>query len=115
MTCAASAWASGHYFKWRPRRKRYFSALNRRANGPLRAGTYTRYDGRIRLMTRPFTYWDGKEAAEALELSFDGNNLVAMSGLNGRAAPDHARLDPAGLGRIKPAHHEVRVLVKLAE
>src|SRR3569833_1904998 len=34
MTCAASAWASGHYFKWRPRRKRYFSALNRRAIRP---------------------------------------------------------------------------------
>ena len=87
----------------------------RPANGPLRAGTYTRYDGRIRLMTRPFTYWDGKEAAEALELSFDGNNLVAMSGLNGRAAPDLARLDPAVIGRIYPAHHEDRVLVKLAE
>src|SRR3569623_3751632 len=34
----------------------------RPANGPLRAGTYTRYDGRLRLMPRPFTKWDCKEA-----------------------------------------------------
>lgn len=88
----------------------------RAVNGPLRAGTYTRSgEGRLRLMTRPFTYWDGKEAAEAIELQFDGGTLVSMNGLDGKAAPDLARLDPVVIGRIYPAHHEDRVLLKLAE
>src|SRR3569833_1175647 len=38
-----------------------------------------------------------------------------MGGLHGRAAPELARLDPAVIGRIYPAQHEDRVLVKLAE
>ena len=87
----------------------------RPANGRLHAGTYTRYDGRIRLMTRPFTYWDGKEPSRALEITFDEGHLVAINGLNGGAAPDLARLDPVLIGRIYPAHHEDRVLMKLAE
>lgn len=87
----------------------------RPANGPLHAGTYTRYDGRIRLMTRPFTYWDGKEPARALEITFDDRYLVAINGLSGGATPDLARLDPVVIGRIYPAHHEDRVLMKLVE
>src|SRR3569623_1530086 len=87
----------------------------RPASGPLRAGTYLRRDGRIQLMTRPFTYWDGAEAAKALDLQFDGRVLTAMSGMSGAAAPDLARLDPVVIGRIYPAHHEDRILVTLAQ
>lgn len=88
----------------------------RPATGPLRAGSYTRYgDSRVRVMTRPFTYSDGRAAAKAIELQFDGGTLVSMNGLNGTRTPDLARLDPVVIGRIYPAHHEDRVLVKLSE
>lgn len=85
------------------------------AEGPLRAGSYQRQGERVRLVTRPFTYWDGREAAAALELQFEGGMLAALHGLGGAAAPELARLDPAVIGRIYPAHHEDRILLKLEQ
>lgn len=85
------------------------------AEGPLRAGSYRRQGERVRLVTRPFTYWDGREPAAALDLQFEGGMLAALQGLGGAAAPELARLDPAVIGRIYPAHHEDRILLKLEQ
>ncbi len=84
-------------------------------NGTLRPGSYQRHGDTVRVFTRPFTYWDGKEPASDVELQFNGGDLTMLTARNGGRNLDLARLDPVVIGRIYPAHHEDRVLVKLEQ
>ncbi|MEK7321740.1 MAG: transglycosylase domain-containing protein, partial [Pseudomonadota bacterium] len=83
--------------------------------GVLRPGSYQRRGDTLRVFTRPFTYWDGKEPASDVELQFNGGDLAVLTAVNGGRPLDLARLDPVVIGRIYPAHHEDRVLVKLEQ
>ena len=84
-------------------------------NGALRPGAYQRRGDTVRVFTRPFTYWDGKEPAADIELHFNGGDLAVLTAVKDGRSLDLARLDPVVIGRIYPAHHEDRVLVKLEQ
>jgi penicillin-binding protein 1B len=78
-------------------------------------GRFTRNGGEFELVTRPFAFWDGKQAAQPVRVVFEGNHVVRVQGLGEREAPALVRLDPEYIGGIYPGHNEDRVLVKLDE
>jgi penicillin-binding protein 1B len=82
--------------------------------GAARPGSFDRHGDTLRLTTRPFQYWDSREEAKAVEVHFDKGRLSELQDLNGAAVPI-LRVDPMIIGRIYPAHHEDRILVKLSE
>lgn len=78
-----------------------------------RPGSYFREGNTLHVATRAFDFWDGKEPARRLQLRFDGQRLASL-----RQDQEHlplVRLDPALVGRIYPAHHEDRILIRLDE
>ncbi len=79
----------------------------------LKPGTYQqRSPYELRLHTRGFDFWDSKESAQALTLTFSRNQLSQI--LNTNQAPiGIARLEPVLIGGIFPDHKEDRVLIQL--
>ncbi|MFU8857431.1 MAG: penicillin-binding protein 1B [Deferrisomatales bacterium] len=78
-------------------------------------GTYHVGDGRVRLHTRPFEFWDGPEPGRALAVSFHGERVGEVRD-TGTGRPEAlVRLEPAAIASIYPAHGEDRTLVRLAE
>ncbi len=77
-------------------------------------GSYLRRGERFTVTTRRFHHWDGEEPARRLEIAFDGPRLAALRDGEGRALA-LARLEPAQIGMIYPAHREDRLLVRLEE
>lgn len=78
------------------------------------SGTYARNGARVDLLTRPFRYWDGSEAAQTVQVRFRGDQIVALTGGDGKTLP-LVRLDPVLIGSVYPAHNEDRILVKLED
>lgn len=87
----------------------------RRVSVPTEPGSYARSGSRVQLYTRPFEYWDGSEPARMLELQFRGGEITALRDVSAHRGIELARLDPAYIGGIYPAHHEDRILVRLEE
>ena len=83
-------------------------------NGAAQPGSYERRDEDILVTTRPFQFWDGRQESMTVEARFAGKTLTDLSGANGAAVP-LLRMEPVVIGRIYPAHHEDRILVKLSE
>ncbi len=81
--------------------------------GAPRPGTFARAGETIRLHTRPFAYWDGKEPAREVRLRFAGNELRSLA-VTGEPAPG-LRLEPRSIGGIFPAAREDRLLVRLED
>ena len=84
-----------------------------RTNEPRRPGSYRRDGTRFRLIAREFSFWDGNETERTLNLRFEGDRLVSLS--DGGRPVALARLDPAEIAQIYPAHREDRILVSLGE
>ena len=84
-----------------------------RTGHPQRPGSYRREGPRFRVFTREFRFWDRSEAQRTLEVRFEGDRLVSLS--DGTRAVALARLDPAEIGQIYPAHREDRILISLQE
>lgn len=76
-------------------------------------GRYERRGDTFELVTRPFTFWDGKQEAMRLRVAFSGGYVRAVT-RDGQDVP-LARLDARQIGGIYPAHNEDRVLVRLAD
>jgi len=89
-------------------------ALNYRAvRSPGRPGEFSRNGERFHLLTRPFTFADGAEAARNLWVTFSGSSISKLAdGKSGKPA-SIARLDPVLVGSFYPAHNEDRVLLQL--
>lgn len=85
--------------------------IARDATGP---GSYERQGDTLRLTTRAFQYWDGAEPSQTAVIHFDHDAVTALEDGRGAALP-LLRVDPVVIGRIYPAHHEDRILVKLDE
>lgn len=79
----------------------------------VRPGSYDRSGETFRVATRAFRFWDGIEPARDLTVRFEGRRIAELEA--GGHPLALARLDPALIGRIYPADHEDRVLVKLAD
>ena len=73
-------------------------------------GTFARLAGRISLQTRPFQFWDGRQPVQAAVVTFQGNQVTALTDARGRELP-LLRLDPPFIGNIFTAHGEDRVIV----
>jgi penicillin-binding protein 1B len=78
-------------------------------------GHFERGGERFDLVTRPFAFWDGAQAALALRLEFRDGQLDVLRHRNSDAPLNLARLDPLLIGGIYPAHNEDRVLIRRAE
>ncbi len=86
-----------------------------RSDRPEGPGEFAAGGGKVVLATRSFRFWDGPEEARRMELRFRDGVLQEMVDLaTGRSVP-MARLEPRLIGKIYPAHHEDRVLVRLEE
>ncbi len=80
----------------------------RRVSGPAQ---WSAAGGRYRIRTRAFRFWDGAQPSLDLRVRLAGGRVAALSDARGRAL-DIARLEPAEIGSIYPAHKEDRVLVR---
>ncbi len=77
----------------------------------LEPGTFTERNGRYQIATRGFASWEGSEPPRTLRFMLDHGRVEGLTS-NGVAI---ARLEPAQVGGIYPAHNEDRVLVKLEQ
>lgn len=82
--------------------------------GARRAGQFERDGSRFALHTREFAFWDGRQPPARLTLEMEDDRIVSLAGEGGRPVAV-ARLEPREIGRIYPAHHEDRVLVRLED
>ncbi len=78
-------------------------------------GRFERGGDRFDLVTRPFAFWDGAQAALTLRVDIRDDQIDALQDRNGDAPLNLARLDPLLIGGIYPAHNEDRVLIRRAE
>ncbi len=80
---------------------------------PRRAGEVSRQGGRFQMISRPFDFWDGREASLPLRVSFSDANIERLQ--NDRSGEDIAiaRLDPLAIGSIHAARQEDRILLQL--
>lgn len=72
-------------------------------------GSFSASGGRYRIHSRGFDFWEGAESGQLVELELSRGRISQMRG----ASDGIARLEPALIGGIYPAHNEDRVLVKL--
>jgi penicillin-binding protein 1B len=77
-------------------------------------GWYSRTDNQLQIALRPFVFWDGRQPAKRVSVTFDGGKVTALRDAAG-AELALARLEPMAIGGIYPAGNEDRVLVRLAD
>ena len=83
--------------------------------GERLSGSYLRQGEEFRVITRPFTFGDGKEESIPVRVRFEGERLVSVQHLDSAASLELVRLDPVLIGKIYPTHNEDRVFVRLNE
>ncbi len=75
---------------------------------------WSRHGRRFVIHTRDFAFWDGQQQAQRLHVETGGDEIARLGDDAGRPL-DLARLEPALVGSIYPAHNEDRVLVARAD
>ena len=78
------------------------------------SGWFYRDGDALEIAVRPFTFWDGPQAARRIRVAFDGKTVKAVQDKDGKDLP-LARLEPLPIGGIYPANNQDRVLVRLSE
>jgi penicillin-binding protein 1B len=76
------------------------------------AGWFSKTEHSLEVALRPFTFWDGRQPAKRVSVSFDQGKVSALRDAAG-AELALARLEPLHIGGIYPAGNEDRVLVRL--
>ncbi len=87
----------------------------KRVSQPRESGSYAVGRDSIVLVSRPFTFWDGHEVAQAVRVSFADGSISNIRYTNGRGEVGLLRLDPIRIASIYPSHNEDRILVKLED
>ena len=82
---------------------------------PRRPGEVARDGRRFQLITRSFTFWDGREPARPLRLTFSDHALQRVQDDRTGREVVLARLEPLEIGSVHTARQEDRVLVQLPE
>ncbi len=82
----------------------------RRIANPDSPGTYSRAGNRVELTSRPFRFWDGRQAAERATVSFDGAGVAAIRAAKKGELP-LLRLDPLLVGSVFPTDGEDRIVL----
>jgi penicillin-binding protein 1B len=96
--------------------ERFIEALDRlgyQRGDPVGAGSYAVRGARVIVYTRGFQFWDGVEPPRKIEVTFNGQQVAAVTGDEGELPV--LRLDPEFIGGFYPASNEDRLLVRLAE
>jgi penicillin-binding protein 1B len=78
------------------------------------SGWFSRTENQLEVALRPFVFWDGRQPAKRISISFDKDKIAVLRDAGGAELP-LARLEPLAIGGIYPAGNEDRVLVRLAE
>ncbi len=78
-------------------------------------GTFSLHGDTFELVSRAFQYGDSFEASRQLRIRIEQGQVLAIDDRNTGEPVDIMRLEPAVIGRIYPAHHEDRQLVRLQE
>ena len=87
----------------------------RSVSRPQRAGEVVRKGNRFQLITRPFTFWDGRERSQTLRVTFSAQQITQLQDdRNGREIA-LARLEPLEIGSVHTARQEDRILVQLSD
>jgi penicillin-binding protein 1B len=81
-----------------------------RTDQPRSQGSYSRNGARFRLVTRPFQFWDGRQAPQGATVVFGPGGVTALRGPDGSDLP-LLRLDPPFIGNIFTVHGEDRVVL----
>ena len=82
---------------------------------PRRPGEVSRNASRFQLISRPFDFWDGREASQPLRVTFSETHLSKLQNDRNGQALALARLDPLEIGSIHTALQEDRILLRLDE
>ncbi len=85
----------------------------RPVRSPGKSGEYSRNASRFHLLTRPFDFWSGSEAAQNLRVTFKGDSISRLADGATGTPTSLARLDPVLVGSFYPSHNEDRVLLQL--
>lgn len=80
-----------------------------------RPGSYDRHGQRFSVISRPFSFWDGREPQTQFEILFDGDTVKELVELPHRQSLALVRLDPVHFASISPAHNEDRIIVRREE
>jgi penicillin-binding protein 1B len=78
-------------------------------------GQYRVLGERLRVATRGFVFWDGREPPRALEIEFSGGRVRHLREGETKESLALVRLDPLEVARIYPRHNEDRLLVRRDE
>ena len=78
-------------------------------------GQYRILGERLRVATRGFVFWDGREPPRAVEIEFSGGRVRNLREGETKGSLALVRLDPLEVARIYPRHNEDRLLVRRDE
>lgn len=84
-------------------------------NDPVDPGTYAITHNKAQIVTRAFTFWDGDEVSQAVQVNFSGNSIQKLVDPRDGSVLGVVRLDPIVIGGIYPTKAEDRILVRLSE
>ncbi len=70
--------------------------------------SYQFNNNRLQLHIPSFTYWDGQEPAQKVQMSFNDQQISAL-----QASSPLLRLPPMKIGSMHPGKHEDRVLISI--
>ena len=94
---------------------RELELLHYRRGDAIRGGEFREQGGRIFLSTRGFPFADGPEPPRRLIVEIRGGQVAGLTDIETGQPATLARLEPALIANIYPAHGEDRVLVRLDE
>jgi penicillin-binding protein 1B len=78
------------------------------------SGWFSKNSNTLEIALRPFIFWDGRQPAKRVSVSFEQGKVSALRDAGG-AELALARLDPLAIGGIYPSGNEDRVLVRLQD
>ncbi len=78
-------------------------------------GTFSLHGNTFEVITRAFQYGDSFDDSRRLRLRIEHGQVAAVQEQHNGASVDIVRLEPAVIGRIYPAHHEDRLLIRLQD
>ncbi|HEC12259.1 MAG TPA: penicillin-binding protein 1B [Acidiferrobacteraceae bacterium] len=80
-----------------------------------RPGTYQYTAGVFIIVSRPFRFWDSKQASLRFRLTIRRGEVSVLQQVAGSVDLPLLRLEPVMVGSIYPGHHEDRIPVKITD
>lgn len=87
----------------------------RRSSNISGPGEYNSNDGRVRLWTRGFEFWDGEEPSVYVDVNFLGRRIDSLRGDQNTGELPLVRLEPVEIAQINPDTGEDRLPLSLAD